>query len=499
MIRLSSYTIVSEPLPDGSKILMNGCSGAVDSLPSELAAFFEYILANSPRGQAFVDTDYLHPETHASLLERGHLTHLTHEEEQGIVAEISRGLHEQETSRPYFMIAPNMDCNYRCTYCFERHLQKTLKSETSNISYLKDNVVLRPDAIPKIYAAIERIQTHADHEIGGMVILYGGEPLDADNRDLIFDIVQTGMRKGYWFAAITNGHDLDTFLPIIGQNMLSQIQISIDGPKPVHDRRRVYRGKESSFDKIVANLRKVLDQGGAEVHIRVHVDPTNIGLFEEVMTFFEREGWTNHDSVIIYANTVYEKDDGGLVSVEIEVADIARRLDAMVSGYWNVFTSAPAVHAARALEPVLETGARFALKGTYCSANFGNYIFAPDGHIYSCWESIGKECSKIGSYLTAQGLVFDPVAVQKWFSRNIAEIPECLECAFALVCGGGCAQYAEYNSGSIYKPYCDDFQRTFRIALADEVARTSLPTAANAPLAGDGNGSELFPLVDSER
>ena len=109
------------------------------------------------------------------------------------------------------------------------------------------------------------------------------------------------------------------------------------------------------------------------------------------------------------------------------------------------------------------------MKGSYCSANTGNYIFAPDGQIYSCWESIGKDCSRIGNYMDAEGLTLEETAVKRWFSRSVADIPECMECAFALVCGGGCAQYAEYNSGSLYKPYCDDFQKTFRTTLAEQV------------------------------
>jgi uncharacterized protein len=258
--------------------------------------------------------------------------------------------------------------------------------------------------------------------------------------------------------------------------MLTQIQISIDGPKSAHDKRRIYRGKESSYDKIMGNIVKALERQGAEIQIRVHLDPTNIHLFETILREFEQRGWTNHPSVVIYANTVYEKDSEGRAISNISVGEIAARLDRLVGSYFNVFTSAPAVHVSRAIEPAFENGDRFSLKSTYCSANTGNYIFAPDGSIYACWESVGKPCSKIGTYNAELGLVLDQAATKKWFGRNVAEIPECLECEFALVCGGGCAQYAEYGKGSIYKPYCDDFQNAFRLALADEASRRASST-----------------------
>ena len=470
MLRLSSYTIVSEPLPGAEAVLLNGCSGAVDIIPPVLANLITTAIEGSPHGQAFLDEAMLHPDTCASFLERGHLTRHSHEAEKGLVAEIARGLHEVELSRPRFMIAPNMDCNYRCTYCFERHVQNTLKSETAAISYHNNNVFMPRAAVPRIYDCIEAIQRNAGQDRGGLIILYGGEPLDAENRELVFDIVETGKSKGYFFAAITNGHDLDRFLPIVGRGMLTQIQISVDGPKAVHDKRRIHRGRESSFDKIMANIDKALACDGAEVQLRVHVDPSNIHHFEEVLGLFKEKGWTNRAGVVIYANTVYEKDDAGRVAADIEVGEIARRLDAIAGPYENVFTSAPAVHASRAIEPAF-AGERFALKGTYCSANTGNYIFAPDGAIYACWESIGKPCSKVGTYSSNSGLVLDEAAAKRWFGRNVAEIGDCLECEYALVCGGGCAQYAEYNASSLYKPYCDDFQRTFRLALMDEVAR----------------------------
>ena len=482
MLRFSSFTIVSERLPRGGHVLMNGCSGALDLIPEHLAMLIKQVLDSCPHGHAFVAEDGLDADTVASFVERGHLTRLVHDQEKALVSEIARGLHDLEVHRPYFMIAPNMDCNYRCTYCFERHIQKRLNAEASGISYRKGNVVMRREAVPRIYESIESIQRAAGNAPGGMIILYGGEPLDGDHRDLIFDIAYAGRDRGYWFAAITNGHDLDKFLPIMRPDMLNQIQVSIDGPKHVHDKRRIHRGRESSFDKIIANVRAVLDQGGVEVQIRVHVDPSNIGLFEEVLRFFDGERWTDHPNVVIYANTVYDKEKDGRVCVDMAVGEISRDLSHIAARYGNVYTSAPSVHAARALQPVFAGGERFALKGTYCSANFGNYIFAPDGHVYACWESIGKECSRIGSYLLPQGLVLDESALSRWFTRSVAEIPECMECEFALVCGGGCAQYAEYNTGSSYRSYCDDFQRTFRIALAEQLEAHLVLTPTCAPM-----------------
>jgi uncharacterized protein len=256
---------------------------------------------------------------------------------------------------------------------------------------------------------------------------------------------------------------------LLGRNKIEQVQISIDGPKEVHDRRRIHLGGESSFERILKNVPLVLEGTDAEIQLRVHVDPANIHLFEETLAIFGREGWLNHPQVVIYANTVYEKDKFGNVRSRIDNTQIHARLRELAAAYSNVCTSAPAVHSRRAFERVFALGERLQVTGTYCAANTGNYIFAPDGQIYACWESVGKPCSRIGSYMSNAGVSLDNAAVQKWFHRSVARIPECLTCSYALVCGGGCAQYAEYNHGTPFKPYCDDFQGVFSSSLAEQV------------------------------
>ena len=78
---------------------------------------------------------------------------------------------------------------------------------------------------------------------------------------------------------------------------------------------------------------------------------------------------------------------------------------------------------------------------------------------------------------------------EKWFKRSVAKIPECLDCCYALVCGGGCAQYAEYNHGTLDKPYCDQFEVVFPSALANTVAESRREGADPAPGGGVGDAS----------
>ena len=216
MVRLSSFAILSQSVEGDYRVLMNGCTGALDLIPSQLASLFEQIRDEAPHGMAYFQEELLHSETLDSLMEGGHITRLDHFQEKNLVEEIARGLHEKGRQIPHFMIVPNLDCNYRCTYCFERHLQIDIQSPEGILGRSPEKVVMSRDMVPLIYDCIEKIQSRAGREPGGMVILYGGEPLDGQHRDLIFELVQQGMERGYWFSVVTNGHDLDRFLPLVG-------------------------------------------------------------------------------------------------------------------------------------------------------------------------------------------------------------------------------------------------------------------------------------------
>ncbi len=459
-MRFSSYTIISEPLPKGGYALLNGLTGAVDLVSEDIAEIIIDTINNSGQKTAFISTGLLPPETMEAFKERGHITELSPDTERSCLSEIASVLHEHEAKNPRFVIVPNMDCNYRCTYCFEQSLQKSLDR------YQKS--VMDFDQIGKVYNSIKGIQERTGSK-GGEIILYGGEPLDAKNMDIVNGIINHKDAKDFKFFAVTNGHDLDKFIFILGHDKLGMIQVSIDGPKQIHDKRRISRQGDSSFDKIVSNIRKVTSQTDAKINLRVHLDSTNLDSFEELLDTFVREGWVNHERILIYLSIVYRKNDQGAVQPVLDIVPIIKRLEHVTAQYSNIFIGASQTNADSLLTNSLDMGKPYRLRTAYCSANSGMYVFLPDGYVYSCWESIGKECSKIGHYMTDEGLVLDKKACDKWTRRSVASIPECLDCPYCLVCAGGCSQYAEYNSGSVMRPFCDNFQQTYPGVLARSV------------------------------
>lgn len=490
-MRLSRYTIVSDRNDDGSYVLLHGVTGAMDVVTEAVVGAMGAL--GTFRAAQGVPMDAapgrgtgagLTAGEVAFLADRGYLTEQSDEEEQHLVGEVAAVLHDAAATRPSFLALPTLDCNYRCTYCFERPVQLNLRRRDSRrhpelelldikAAHSARNVVMTPAVADAMFAAMDEARrNHGDEREHPKVVLYGGEPLDAANEPVVRYIVGEGARRGYTFSAITNGHHVDRFLDLFGPGLIEQVQISIDGPERIHDARRIALGGQGSFNTVIRNTALLLDRGGVLVQIRVHLDSTNVQYFEELLAQFEDIGWLGHPDVLIYANTTYKMSPGAPVAVDLELDEIDDRLRHLARAHRNLMLNAPAINMRAKWLPELLRGNQVPVQGNYCTANTGQYVFAPDGHVYSCWESVGKADSRIGTFYRdgVAGLELDPEASGRWFGRHVGLIPECRSCPMALLCGGGCAQFALYRSGTQLAPFCDNFDALVRSGLRDTAA-----------------------------
>ena len=459
MYRLSSYSIFSEPLENGGYVILNGLTGAMDFMTNETALdLIKYqFKPNLPN-------NLLDKDSFSEFIERGHITNLSHDDEREQMRSTSKLLSEIEKETPCFVIVPNLDCNYRCTYCFERPLQNKISFTNKDIT-TNFNTVVSDQQIDSIFKTIEFIKSKPKTKPLDQIILYGGEPLSKENKDVVYKIVNHRSAREFTFVAITNGHDLDHFFPLLRKDKINQIQVCIDGPKRIHDSRRISKTGESSYDKIMKHL-QVLVSKEISINIRVHIDQSNIGYFNELINIFDSKGLLNNKSIIIYVSLIYSKTPEGRVTTKVDILEIINNLNNSISKYNNIFIGSTQTNANIFISDALNKWKPYRLRSYYCLANSGMYVFLPDGNINACWESIGKDCSKIGSYFPSDKPNFNKMALEKWFNRSVNHIDECLDCPYCLVCAGGCAQYAEYNTGSLYKPFCDNFDLVFPHVLA---------------------------------
>ncbi len=131
-------------------------------------------------------------------------------------------------------IAPTLDCNFNCEYCFEENrIQEYMNDETEN-------------------AIIEYINTIGENK-DVRITWYGGEPLLDKKR--IYSISRKVQEKHNLLSSIiTNGYLLDKeFIDDLKNLNIISIQITIDGSEDTHNRRRPHKNGKS-YNVIMSNL-----------------------------------------------------------------------------------------------------------------------------------------------------------------------------------------------------------------------------------------------------
>ena len=162
-------------------------------------------------------------------------------------------------------------CNLRCKYC--------VYSEEANTHQRSHSAKHMDWDMAK--KAIDFLYDHSIDSQDVAIGFYGGEPL------LEFSLIKHCVEyakqlfdgKKLLFTITTNGTLLtDEIIKFLDQENI-QVMVSLDGPKEIHDKNRVFAGSsEGSFDTIVKNLERV--KGFApklydELQFSMVMDPSN--------------------------------------------------------------------------------------------------------------------------------------------------------------------------------------------------------------------------------
>jgi uncharacterized protein len=408
-------------LKDGHSLLVNPYSGLADVIDTETRDLLD-------------DVDALPEDVGSFLKRRGHIVEEGEEQDLTYTMKTQCSqLHEQQSAINTHIIVVTYDCNLQCPYCFERHLYKK-GSEWMNQT-MDDKTV---DAVFKTILQL-------DSKAAQPITLYGGEPLTLKNEPIIGYILRKGAEHGYSFSALTNGADLYHFVPLLSQYDIAHIFVTIDGPREIHDQRRLRKGGIGTFDDIVKGVDLALDHH-ISVGIRVNVDAFNMNYLPDVAGFFKEKGWDSQ----VYFNAVkvtsFECTYPIISEDEFEANFLELLKDERMHLFLEAFTYP------HALTDCLFRNRQFEPHFWNCASHVSTLVYDPLGDIYPCYEVVGNNQYTIGEYLPE--LEFNS-AYDEWRNRTVFTIPECRECSAAFFCGGGCAYAAFKNSGTIFAPYCE--------------------------------------------
>jgi uncharacterized protein len=440
-MRKSSYVIDVKLDSEADKyMLVHGYTGAIDVVSENVVAYLDSVGKQQPDGAQVSEA------TLEALKARGYLTVKTEEEEVEHVRKLANLLHQKDKIlHKSFVFLVAYDCNFRCPYCYESKVLKDSRQWSRKV-FTKEMVDKAYDAISKI-GGDKRLHY-------SQIVLYGGEPLLARNREIVKYIVNKGKDLGYRFMAITNGYDLDAFEDLLTTDKLSSLQITVDGSKEIHDQRRIHYQTKTSFDKIISNIALALERD-VEITVRVNNDANNFNELSKIEQLFRDLGYYGKGNLRIHSARLFDyKYNNRRLSFLNQLEynklhkEIAYKYPCTVSGI------------AQTLCRAVTDKKRINLSSTYCSAQTGSHIFDPFGDIYGCWEDVGNVENIIGHY--------DPVEwteiKELWHYQNIAVSFDCVRCKYAFFCRGGCIAHEKHKRGVFGPGFCNSYPDTFHDA-----------------------------------
>jgi uncharacterized protein len=344
-------------------------------------------------------------------------------------------LDEQESNEVQIFFVPWYDCNFSCSYCYQKE-------------YSNEHKPLSKEAINAFFDYI-------DHEFSGRkkyITLFGGEPLlaGAGARASIEQIITRASEKDIAVAVVTNGYNLADYLDVLSKGSIREIQVTLDGPREIHDARRMLKNGMPSFDRIVAGIDGALTRG-FPINLRMVVDRDNIGDLPALATFAINRGWTR--------NPLFKTQIGRNYELHQCQSDSARLFD-RAGLYENLFDIIRAHPSFLEFHRPAYSITRFLYDNgelpvplfDSCPGCKSEWAFDYTGKIYPCTAMVGKAGEEVGSFFPEVARRDDIIA--EWESRDVTSIPECASCGLQLVCGGGCGSVAKNKAGTLHSPDC---------------------------------------------
>lgn len=346
---------------------------------------------------------------------------------------LMRQLRRQEDFRG-FTILPTSGCNARCVYCY----QEGMKRET-----------MSPETVEQTIRFI--LTSGRSRPV--LLSWFGGEPLLCPD---IIDSICQGLRDGgaeYTSSMISNGSLIrrETVERMTGLWRLKSIQISMDGPEEEYIRRKRYAAYHDEYHAVLEAV-SLMAEAGISVQIRCNVDTDNIA---RMPVFLEelKAGIRHREKVGLYLIPLYSAQADG---TSLRLRGMIRNLDDAV--------------AAAGFRFVPSGGIGKSLRLSYCLANAGGAVIAPDGSLYACEQCVPK--SRFGN-------VWDGVTDQESrsaFCRTDRIREKCRSCPYLPYCTG-------FSACPVQEKYCREAHAEAALELLKKLAENrEAADGENAPV-----------------
>ena len=346
-------------------------------------------------------------------------------------------------------------CNLNCSYCFAS--QGKYHGERAVMSFEVGKRAL--DFL------VENSGTRKNLEVD----FFGGEPLM--NFQVVKDLaayarsIEKEKGKNFRFTLTTNGVQIDQDVIDFVNRECSNVVLSLDGRKEVHDRFRVDYAGNGSWEKIVPKFQELVKaRGGKDYYMRGTFTHANPDFLKDIQQMLDL-GFTelSMEPVVCAKGDPSELTQEDLPIVLEQYEKLAQlMLERDKEGrpftfyhYMIDLTGGPCIYK----------------RISGCGSGTEYMAVTPWGDLYPCHQFVGEEAFKLGNIWEG---VTNREAQQQFADCNVYAHPECRDCWARLYCSGGCAANAYHATGSVtgvYEYGCTLFRKRMECAIAVAVAR----------------------------
>ena len=400
-------------------LLYGGLAGRLVEVTGSTRDFAEALLADPNTDAPALD------EAKQVLIDQGILIPEGWNELSLLEARRARA-HDPNVGSMSLTICPTVNCNFRCTYCYQHHVGRLMSGEVQEhlISFLNRQQ-------PPVTSLF--------------VTWFGGEPL------LGFDVIERLTPRlralvpdgAYSAHIITNGSlltpGISTQLIDLG---VESAQVTLDGPRDRHNERRPLAGGQSTFDRILDHLRRA--DSRLRFSVRVNTDRRNANQVTDLFDQLDEAGLRGRVQVYFAPVTAYTDvcaDTAGhcLAGNEWSQLNVRLRLAAMERGYGSVAL------------PVSRTG--------MCIADDPRgWVVTPEGRLFKCWNDVTTPDRAVYDIVRGEQTPEMKAELERWTSWSPFRLTECVECKALPQCHSGCAHIAMKQEGPLTHGDCSELK-----------------------------------------
>lgn len=344
-------------------------------------------------------------------------------------------------------------CNLNCSYCF-----------ASQGKYHGEDALMSFEVGKQ---ALDFLVANSGTRKNLEVDFFGGEPLM--NWDVVKRLVEYARSiekengKNFRFTLTTNGMLLDDEVTEFCNREMSNVVLSLDGRREVHDRlRKDYMGR-GSYDVIVPKFQRfVKKRGDKSYYMRGTYTHNNIDFTNDILHMADL-GF----SELSMEPVVCSPDDPYALTKE-DLPELFRQYEILANEMIKRDEEGRGFTFYHYMID-LANGPCIYKRISGCGSGTEYMAVTPTGDFYPCHQFVGDEKYRMGN-------VWDGVTntdMRESFRKcNVYSRPECKDCWAKLYCSGGCAANAYHATGDIngvYEYGCELFKKRMECAIMIQV------------------------------